>query len=198
MPARKISWTKCWQRSPASARMRYPPLVTPTSQIVGTQAVFNVILGERYKMVTKEFKGLVPGDWRTASISPVRPTTRFRRLHDGQYLGSHLMNTISLRHRTTPKKPSRRRIGRADIEALMSVWSGRTSSASTDRTATGGAPPAICRADDDTCSRLNSFRAIISNTGTRWKAFSTLYLASSKHSISVTMARARPDALNKR
>ena len=29
----------------------YPPLVTPTSQIVGTQAVFNVILGERYKMV---------------------------------------------------------------------------------------------------------------------------------------------------
>ena len=34
-----------------------PPLVTPTSQIVGTQAVFNVITGERYKMVTKEFKG---------------------------------------------------------------------------------------------------------------------------------------------
>jgi oxaloacetate decarboxylase alpha subunit len=40
----------------------YPPLVTPTSQIVGTQAVFNVIMGERYKMVTKEFKGLVHGD----------------------------------------------------------------------------------------------------------------------------------------
>ena len=41
----------------------YPPLVTPTSQIVGTQAVFNVILGERYKMVTKEFKGLIHGDY---------------------------------------------------------------------------------------------------------------------------------------
>ena len=41
----------------------YPPLVTPTSQIVGTQAVFNVILGEPYKMVTKEFKGLVHGDY---------------------------------------------------------------------------------------------------------------------------------------
>ena len=41
----------------------YPPLVTPTSQIVGTQAVFNVITGERYKMVTKEFKGLVHGDY---------------------------------------------------------------------------------------------------------------------------------------
>ena len=39
----------------------YPPLVTPTSQIVGTQSVFNVILGERYKMVTKEFKDMVAG-----------------------------------------------------------------------------------------------------------------------------------------
>ena len=41
----------------------YPPLVTPTSQIVGTQAVFNVISGERYKIVTKEFKGIVHGDY---------------------------------------------------------------------------------------------------------------------------------------
>ncbi len=41
----------------------YPPLVTPTSQIVGTQAVFNVVMGERYKMVTKEFKGLVRGEY---------------------------------------------------------------------------------------------------------------------------------------
>ena len=41
----------------------YPPLVTPSSQIVGTQAVFNVIGGERYKMVTKEFKGIVEGQY---------------------------------------------------------------------------------------------------------------------------------------
>ncbi|MCQ2435866.1 MAG: oxaloacetate decarboxylase subunit alpha [Clostridia bacterium] len=41
----------------------YPPLVTPSSQIVGTQAVYNVIGGERYKMVTKEFKGLVKGEY---------------------------------------------------------------------------------------------------------------------------------------
>ena len=41
----------------------FPPLVTPTSQIVGTQAVFNVIMGERYKTVTKEFKGLVKGEY---------------------------------------------------------------------------------------------------------------------------------------
>ena len=41
----------------------YPPLVTPTSQIVGTQAVFNIISGERYKMVTKESKGLLRGEY---------------------------------------------------------------------------------------------------------------------------------------
>lgn len=41
----------------------YPPLVTPTSQIVGTQSVFNIIMGERYKMVTKEFKDMVAGKY---------------------------------------------------------------------------------------------------------------------------------------
>ncbi len=41
----------------------YPPLVTPTSQIVGTQAVLNVLSGERYKMVTKESKALLRGEY---------------------------------------------------------------------------------------------------------------------------------------
>lgn len=41
----------------------YPPLVTPTSQIVGTQAVMNVVTGERYKMVPKESKALVKGEY---------------------------------------------------------------------------------------------------------------------------------------
>ena len=50
----------------------YPPLVTPTSQIVGTQAVFNVIMGERYKMVTKEVKGLVHGDYGKTP-APIKP-----------------------------------------------------------------------------------------------------------------------------
>jgi len=50
----------------------YPPLVTPTSQIVGTQAVFNVISGERYKIVTKEFKGIVHGDYGTTPV-PISP-----------------------------------------------------------------------------------------------------------------------------
>ncbi len=41
----------------------YPPLVTPTSQIVGTQAVMNILSGERYKMVTKESKALLRGEY---------------------------------------------------------------------------------------------------------------------------------------
>ncbi len=41
----------------------FPPLVTPTSQIVGTHAVMNVLSGERYKMVPKESKGLLRGEY---------------------------------------------------------------------------------------------------------------------------------------
>ncbi|MDD2647821.1 MAG: oxaloacetate decarboxylase subunit alpha [Eubacteriales bacterium] len=41
----------------------YPPLVTPTSQIVGTQAVMNVLGGERYKLCSKETKGLLKGEY---------------------------------------------------------------------------------------------------------------------------------------
>ncbi|WP_040197601.1 oxaloacetate decarboxylase subunit alpha [Candidatus Soleaferrea massiliensis] len=54
----------------------YPPLVTPSSQIVGTQAVFNVIMGERYKMVTKEFKGLVKGEY---GKTPVKIDPEFQK-----------------------------------------------------------------------------------------------------------------------
>ncbi|MCL2797282.1 MAG: pyruvate carboxylase subunit B [Firmicutes bacterium] len=45
------------------ADLGYPPLVTPSSQIVGTQAVLNVLNGERYKMCTKETKDVVAGEY---------------------------------------------------------------------------------------------------------------------------------------
>ncbi|MGN0605417.1 MAG: oxaloacetate decarboxylase subunit alpha [Oscillospiraceae bacterium] len=54
----------------------YPPLVTPSSQIVGTQAVFNVLTGERYKTVTKEFKGIVRGEY---GKTPVEIDPEFRK-----------------------------------------------------------------------------------------------------------------------
>ncbi|MFA0000804.1 sodium-extruding oxaloacetate decarboxylase subunit alpha [Vibrio lentus] len=44
----------------------YIPLVTPTSQIVGTQAVINVLTGERYKSITKETAGLLKGEYGQA------------------------------------------------------------------------------------------------------------------------------------
>ena len=59
----------------------YPPLVTPTSQIVGTQAVFNVITGERYKMCTNEFKDLVAGKYGTTPM-PIDPEFRKRIIGD--------------------------------------------------------------------------------------------------------------------
>ncbi|MBS5842367.1 MAG: oxaloacetate decarboxylase subunit alpha [Clostridiales bacterium] len=52
------------------ADLGYPPLVTPSSQIVGSQAVLNVLSGERYKMVTKETKGVVKGEYG-ATPAPV-------------------------------------------------------------------------------------------------------------------------------
>ena len=59
----------------------FPPLVTPSSQIVGTQAVFNVIMGERYKMVTKEFKGLVRGEYGQTPV-PIDPDFRKKIIGD--------------------------------------------------------------------------------------------------------------------
>ena len=61
----------------------YPPLVTPSSQIVGTQAVFNVIMGERYKTVTKEFKGIVRGEYGKTPV-PIDPEFRKKILGDEQ------------------------------------------------------------------------------------------------------------------
>lgn len=50
----------------------YPPLVTPTSQIVGTQAVLNVLAGERYKMVSSEVKNYVKGFYGQPPV-PIDP-----------------------------------------------------------------------------------------------------------------------------
>ncbi len=59
----------------------YPPLVTPTSQIVGSQAVFNIIGGEPYKMVTKEFKALVKGEYGKTP-APIDPAFQKKIIGD--------------------------------------------------------------------------------------------------------------------
>ena len=58
-----------------------PPLVTPSSQIVGTQAVFNVLMGERYKMATKETKDILAGKYG-ATVKPVNPELQKKILGD--------------------------------------------------------------------------------------------------------------------
>ena len=58
-----------------------PPLVTPSSQIVGTQAVFNVLMGERYKMVTKETKAVLSGEYG-ATAKPFNPEVQKKCIGD--------------------------------------------------------------------------------------------------------------------
>jgi oxaloacetate decarboxylase alpha subunit len=61
----------------------YIPLVTPTSQIVGTQAVMNVLLGERYKSIAKESAGVLKGEYG-ASPAPVNAELQERVLDGGE------------------------------------------------------------------------------------------------------------------
>ena len=61
----------------------YIPLVTPTSQIVGTQAVMNVLLGERYKSIAKESAGILKGEYG-ASPAPVNAELQARVLNGGE------------------------------------------------------------------------------------------------------------------
>jgi oxaloacetate decarboxylase alpha subunit len=57
----------------------YIPLVTPTSQIVGTQAVINVMMGERYRSITKETAGVLKGEYG-ATLAPVNASLQARVL----------------------------------------------------------------------------------------------------------------------
>ena len=58
-----------------------PPLVTPSSQIVGTQAVLNVLLGQRYKMFTKESKKLLMGEFGQ-TVKPFNPEVQKMAIGD--------------------------------------------------------------------------------------------------------------------
>jgi len=61
----------------------YIPLVTPTSQIVGTQAVLNVLTGERYKSISKETEGVLRGEYG-ATPAPVNLELQAQVLEDGE------------------------------------------------------------------------------------------------------------------
>jgi len=63
------------------AELGYPPLVTPSSQIVGTQATLNVVLGERYKIVPEEVKNYVRGYYGRPP-APIDPEVKRRVIGD--------------------------------------------------------------------------------------------------------------------
>ena len=63
----------------------YPPLVTPLSQMVGTQAVMNVITGERYKMVPKEIKDYLHGLYGKAP-APVNEEVKKKIIGDDEVI----------------------------------------------------------------------------------------------------------------
>ena len=70
-----------------------PPLVTPSSQIVGTQAVMNVLMGERYKMATKETKDILLGKYgRTAK--PFNPEVQKKIIGDEEPITCRFADTL--------------------------------------------------------------------------------------------------------
>jgi oxaloacetate decarboxylase alpha subunit len=85
----------------------YPPLVTPTSQIVGTQAVMNVLFG-KYKQITKEFRGLVRGEY---GQTPAPISDEFRR----QIIG----DAEPITHRPADDLPNELDKFRAEIKDVM-------------------------------------------------------------------------------
>ena len=70
-----------------------PPLVTPSSQIVGTQAVFNVLLGERYKMATKETKDILMGKYGK-TVKPFDPEVQKKCIGDAEPITCRFADTI--------------------------------------------------------------------------------------------------------
>ncbi len=73
--------------------MGYPPLVTPTSQLVGTQAVQNVLSGERYKNVGAEMKAYCRGEYGKTP-APIDPEVRAKILGDEKPIEGRYADTL--------------------------------------------------------------------------------------------------------
>ena len=76
------------------ADMGYPPLVTPTSQMVGVQAVNNVLAGERYKRVSKEIKAYCRGEYGTTP-APIDPKIREKILEGDKVVEGRYADTLA-------------------------------------------------------------------------------------------------------
>ena len=74
--------------------MGYPPLVTPTSQMVGVQAVTNVLQGERYKKVSKEITAYCRGEYGTTP-APINEEIKAKILGDEKEVEGRYADTLA-------------------------------------------------------------------------------------------------------
>lgn len=95
----------------------YPPLVTPTSQIVGTQAVLNVLAGERYKMITKESKGLLKGEYG-ALPAEVNGDVRKKAIGDAEVITCRPADLIEPEIKKYEEEMKSKGIGKTEEDVL--------------------------------------------------------------------------------
>lgn len=95
----------------------YPPLVTPTSQIVGTQAVLNVLSGERYKMVPKESKGLLRGEYGRLPAE-VNEEVRKKAIGDEEVITCRPADLLEPELEKYAEEMKNKRIGKSEEDVL--------------------------------------------------------------------------------
>ena len=95
----------------------YPPLVTPTSQIVGTQAVMNIISGERYKMVPKESKALLRGEYGKLP-APVNEDVRKKCIGDDKVITCRPADLLEPELESYAKEMKEKGIGKCPEDVL--------------------------------------------------------------------------------
>ena len=89
------------------ADLGYPPLVTPSSQICGTQAVLNVLTGERYQIVPEEVRNIVKGMYgRTPA--PIAPAFRAKVLGDEAPIDGRPADLLKPEMAQAPRRTSAR------------------------------------------------------------------------------------------
>ncbi|NIP67204.1 oxaloacetate decarboxylase subunit alpha [Candidatus Bathyarchaeota archaeon] len=96
----------------------YPPLVTPTSQLVGTQAVFNVLSGERYKIVPKEVKDYVRGFYGR-SPAPIEEEIKKKIIGDEEIITCRPADLLEPQLQAIPKEA--RQLFQKEEDALTYV-----------------------------------------------------------------------------
>lgn len=95
----------------------YPPLVTPTSQIVGTQAVMNVISGERYKMIPNESKALLRGEYGKLP-GEVNEEVRKKAIGDAEVITCRPADLIEPELQKYRDKMAQKGIGKSEEDVL--------------------------------------------------------------------------------